>query len=284
MIADKRSLASLWPVALVALPPLIGVGYAAWASFGLIGVANSGPTLEYLQSVAASHTTWVAVAWTLWIATASTVLATIAAVLLAVTFRAESKTDRIGRMVALLPLPVPHVVAALSSLLILSQSGLLSRVGNAAGIFSSPAQMPPLVYDRLGVGLIFALVWKEIPFLALIAFTVLKSRGGLLEESARSLGAGRFQTFFYATWPVLWRGMLPGIVAVATFVAGSYETAALLAPSRPLALPLLTMERYTNAAMELRPEAFALAGFSLLVSLAAVAAFGAMMSRAEKFK
>lgn len=284
MIADKRSIASLFPVALVALPPLIGIGYALWASLGLIGVANGGPTLRYLREVIASHTTWAAVGWTLWIATASTVVATFAAVLLAVTFRAESKTDRIGRMVAVLPLPVPHVVAALSSLLILGQSGLLSRVANAAGIFSTPAQMPPLVYDRLGIGLIFALVWKEIPFLALIAFTMLKSRGGLLEESARSLGAGRLQTFLYATWPVLWRGMLPGIVAVATFVAGSYETAALLAPSRPLALPLLTMERYTGAAIELRPDAFVLAGFSLLVSIAAVAAYGAMLPRAENFK
>ncbi len=283
MIADKRSLASLFPVALVALPPLIGIGYALWASLGFIGVANNGPTLQYLRDVTASHTTRVAVGWTLWIATVSTVLATLAAVLLAVSFRTERKTDRIGRMVALLPLPVPHVVAALSSLLILSQSGLLSRVANAAGIFSTPAQMPPLVYDRLGIGLIFALVWKETPFLALIAFTVLKSRGRLLEETACSLGADRLQTFFYATWPVLWRGMLPGIVAVATFVAGSFETAALLAPSRPLALPLLTMERYTDAAMALRPEAFVLAGFSLLVSLAAVAAYGAMMSRAENF-
>ncbi|MEP6509196.1 MAG: ABC transporter permease subunit [Gemmatimonadales bacterium] len=284
MNSNKRSITSLLPVTLVALPPLLGLGYALSASLGLIDVGSGGPTLQYLREVAASHTTWVAVGWTLWIATASTVLATLAAVILASTFRAESKTDRIGRLVAVLPLPVPHVVAALSSLLILGQSGLLSRFANAAEIFSTPAEMPPMVYDRLGVGLIFALVWKETPFLALIAFTVLKSRGGLLEESARSLGANRLQTFLYATWPVLWRGMLPGVVAVATFVAGSYETAALLAPSRPLALPLLTMERYTNAALELRPEAFVLAGFSLLVSLAAVAVYGAMISRAENFK
>ncbi len=284
MIANRRAIVSLWPVALVALPPLIGLGYALSASLGLFGVANGGPTFRYLREVIESHATWTAVGWTLWIATASTVVATLAAVLLAATFRAESKTDRIGRVVAVLPLPVPHVVAALSSLLILSQSGLLSRVANAAGVFTTPAQMLPLVYDRFGIGLIFALVWKETPFLALIAFTVLKSRGSLLEESARSLGAGRLQTFLHATWPVLWRGMLPGIVAVATFVAGSYETAALLAPSRPLALPLLTMERYTDAAMGLRPDAFVLAGFSLLLSLAAVGAYGGMIARSERFK
>ena len=284
MTVDKRSAVGLFLPALIALPPLVGLGYAVTASLGLIGVAPGGATSRYLREVIANHTTWAGLGWTLWITTASTFLATLAAVLLAATFRAESKADRFGRIVAVLPLPVPHVVAALSSLLILGQSGLLSRVAHSAGIISTPAQMPPLVYDRLGVGLIFALVWKETPFLALIAFTVLKSRGALLEETARSLGANRIHTFLYATWPLLWRGMLPGIVAVATFVAGSYETAALLAPSRPLALPLLTMERYTDTAMELRPGAFVLAGFTLLVSLAAVAAYGAMISRTDRLQ
>lgn len=284
MTVDKHSTIGLFLPALIALPPLIGLGYAVAASLGLIGVAPGGPTSRFLREVITNHTTWAALAWTLWITMASTFLATLAAVFLAATFRAESKADRFGRIVAVLPLPVPHVVVALSSLLILGQSGLLARVAHSAGIISTPAQMPPLVYDRWGVGLIFALVWKEIPFLALIAFTVLKSRGCMLEETARTLGANGIHTFFYATWPMLWRGMLPGIVAVATFVAGSYETAALLAPSRPLALPLLTMERYTATAMDLRPGAFVLAGFTLLLSLAAVAVYGAMNSRADRLQ
>ncbi len=284
MTVDKRSALGLFLALLIALPALAGLGYSVSASLGLLGVAPGGVTSRYLREAIANQTTWAGLGWTLWITMASTFIATIAAVLLAATFRAESKADRFARIVTVLPLPVPHVVAALSSLLILSQSGLLSRIAHSAGIIATPAQMPPLVYDRSGVGLIFALVWKEIPFLALIAFTVLKNRGALLEETARSLGANRINTFLYATWPLLWRGMLPGIVAVATFVAGSYETAALLAPSRPLALPLLTMERYTDTAMELRPGAFVLAGFALLVSLAAVAAYGAMISRADRFQ
>ena len=45
---------------------------------------------------------------------------------------------------------------------------------------------------------------------------------------------------------MLWRGILPAAVAVFAFALGSYEAAALLAPSDPLALPLQTMERYTD--------------------------------------
>ena len=48
-----------------------------------------------------------------------------------------------------------------------------------------------------------------------------------LEEAARTLGAGPWAAFRRVTWPLLWRGMLPGAAAVFVFVAGSYEAAAL---------------------------------------------------------
>jgi hypothetical protein len=37
--------------------------------------------------------------------------------------------------------------------------------------------MPALVSDGWGLGLIAALTWKEIPFLALVAFSILATTG-----------------------------------------------------------------------------------------------------------
>ena len=82
MTVDKRSALGLFLPAVIALPPLVGLGYAVTASFGLIGVAPGGATSRYLREVIASHTTWAGLGWTLWITTASTFLATLAAVLL----------------------------------------------------------------------------------------------------------------------------------------------------------------------------------------------------------
>jgi ABC-type uncharacterized transport system YnjBCD permease subunit len=59
-------------------------------------------------------------------------------------------------------------------------------------------------------------------------------------------------------------------VAVFTFVAGSYETAALLGPTDPLPLPVLTWERYTDAALERRADGYALALLGLCVAAVAV--------------
>ena len=252
---------------LVAGPVIAGVIYAVLAALGVTGPGASGLTLRHIENVLSDRVTWIALLWSVWIAFASTALATILAIAVATLFRGARGGDRFARLVAVVPLPVPHVVAALCGVLILSQSGLLARLAFAAGLHASPADMPELTNDRYGIGLIMALTWKEFSFLALVAFSVIAGRGAQLEETARSLGAGALQTFRVATLPLLWRGLLPSIIAVFTFVAGNYETAALLAPSSPLALPLLTMERYSDSSLDVRGEAF------VLVLLATALAF-----------
>lgn len=284
MNAPGRTTRGVLAALLVAAPAIAGAAYAVAAALGAVGPGAAGLTTAYIRAVVTDATVWRSVAWSLWIAAASTTIATVAAMAAATLFRSGTRTDRIARLLSVLPLPVPHVVAALSVLLILGQTGLVARVAHAAGWIATPRDMPPLVYDRWGTGLITALVWKELPFLALLAFSLLGTRGTTLEEAARSLGARRIRTFAVATWPVLWRGMLPGVVAVATFVLGSYETAALLAPSRPLALPLLTMERYTDAALARRPEAFVLALIAMLLALTGVAAYGWIAARTEAMR
>ncbi|MDQ3244432.1 MAG: ABC transporter permease subunit [Gemmatimonadota bacterium] len=268
----SRSGLGLLAAALVAAPVVVGIAYSVLGALGVVGPGADGISLRHIMAVLANSATWRGLLWTLWIALASTLAATILAMTAAAVFRAERGVDRFARVVAVLPLAVPHVVAALCGLLVLSQSGLLARLAFAANLQVSPADMPALTHDRYGVGLILSLTWKEFPFLALIAFSVIARAGAAMEETARSLGAGALQTFQVAVLPNLWRGLLPSMTAVFAFVAGNFEAAALLAPSSPLALPLLTMERFTDSALSVRPEAFALVLLGMAVSLCGVAA------------
>ncbi len=255
--------------ALLAAPVLLGVAYALAGSLGVAGAGARGLSGASWIRVLTDRATGSGIGWSLWIGVASTTISTGVAVLLAVVFRGGSRLDGAARALALLPLPIPHVVAAVGAVLVLGQSGILARMAHAAGFAAVPADFPALVADPWGVGLIAALVWKEVPFLALVAFSVLASRGTALEEAARTLGAGRWDTFRLVTWPILWRGMLPAVVAVFTFVVGSWEMAALLAPSDPLALPLQIMERHTDPALARRGEAWVLV--LLALGLAALA-------------
>ena len=257
---------------LVAAPVLVGVGYAAAGSVGLAGVGATGhPTTARLAAVAGDARTWASVWWTLRTALAATALAAALGVLVATAFRGAGALDRAARALAVVPLPIPQVVAASSAVLVLGQSGLLARLGHAAGLVATPQAMPALVYDRWGVALVGALAWKEFPFLALVAGSALAARGADAEEAARTLGAGPWAVFRRVTWPLLWRAMLPSVVAVFAFVAGSYEAAALVGPSDPLPLQSLIRERYADLDLGGRGDAYVLTLVALLLAAAAVA-------------
>jgi putative spermidine/putrescine transport system permease protein len=270
---------------LVASPVLVGVGYSLLGALDVVGVGTAGALgLDRVRRVLAEPVVWRATAWSAWVAGAATLLATLAAMLLALVFRADRRLDRAARALAVLPLPIPHVVAAVVGLLILGQSGLLARVGHALGLVEAPAAMPALVFDPLGVGLVLSLAWKELPFLALIAFSVLAGQAAALDEAARTLGAGRWARARRVTLPLLWRGMMPAVAAVFVFAFGSYEAAVLLAPSDPLPLPLLLMERYTDPALARRADAFVLALLALAFSALAVALHEHLRARGERVR
>ncbi len=268
----RSSGAPLVAALLVATPVLVGIAYSAAVAVGLAGVGAAGFTTALLGGVLGDPRTWASVAWTLRTALLATALATAAATVVATTFRGTRAVDRVARALAVVPLPIPQVVAASSAVLILGQSGLLARLGHAAGLIAAPQAMPPLVYDRWGVGLVAALAWKECPFLALVAGSALAARGAAAEEAARTLGAAPWAVLRRVTWPLLWRALLPSAVAVFAFVAGSYEAAALLGPSDPLPLQSLIRERHADLDLGRRGGAYVLTLLALLLAAAAVAA------------
>jgi len=266
-----------WPplvlALLVAAPVLIGVLYAAMASLGLAGAGATGAVdLARAAGVLTTRSTWRAVGWSVYVSATATLLATVAAAAVAMSFGSHRRLDRTARAFATLPLPVPHLVAAATALLLLSQSGLLARLLYALGLIDAPADMPALVYDRTGVGLILALAWKEMPFLTVVAVAVRHRDLGAFTEAARTLGADRRQLHRRVTWPLLWRGMAPAVIAVFAFALGSYETAVLLAPVDPAPLAVLTMERFADPALARRGDAYVLALIGLALAAVAVAA------------
>ncbi len=264
--------AGLLAATLLASPVLVGMAYSFKASTGMAGPGATGQaSIARLVHVARDPSTWAGLWFTLSTATAATVLATLAAVAVAVAFRRDGRASQAGRLLAAFPMTIPHVVAGVLGVWTLSQSGTLSRIAFAIGLTARPADMPALVYDRLGIGMVVTLAWKEAAFLSIVASTLLATRGSDAEEAAQTLGASSWQVFRRVTWPLLWRGLAPAIIAVFVFVLGNYEVAALLAPSNPLALPLLVAERAADPDLARRGDAYAVSLLLLSIAVAAVA-------------
>jgi len=170
-------------------------------------------------------------------------------------------------------LAVPHLVGALCMLLLLSQGGLLSRVSHAAGFTDTPAAFPALTGDEFGWAIIAAYVWKETPFLTVIALAALGRGVDDLENAARSLGARPWQRLVHVTLPVITPAVAGGAVLVFAFTAGSYEVPYLLGRPFPATLPVVALQHYNATDLTARPEAMAVAVVITVLSGLMVAAY-----------
>lgn len=262
---------------LLASPAAVGAGYSLLSAVGVTGAGASGLTLRPAVTVLSDAQTWGSLAWTLTTAGVATLLALALACATAVWLRARGWWLR----VTVLPMAVPHVAAALAVLLITGQSGWLSRLGVALDLTAMPADFPAIVYDPAGVGLVLAFAWKEFPYLLLTAVAVLATQTHELEDVARTLGASGGQAFRRVTWPLLWRGMAPAVIATYAYLVGQYEMPALLAPSHPLAYPLLAYERSVDPTLARRAEAHVLGLIALLVAALLVGLHAWWQSRHE---
>ncbi len=253
---------------LLGAPIAAGIGYLVVGALGGTDAGRAGSLSRVLGDTAVLRSAMLS----LWIAAAATLLSLSLALAITLLLGGKARLDRIAQTVAVLPLPVPTVAATVAVLLLLSQSGWLSRVATSLHLIATPAEFPALVYDPLAIGVIVAVVWKEMPFLLLVALSLQSLRGAVLTETARTLGASPWQVARRVTLPLLLRGMAPSVIAVFVFVLGSLELPLVLGPSSPLALPMLIQERRQALDAAQHGDAYVIALLATALALVAVVA------------
>lgn len=180
-------------------------------------------------------------------------------------------------------MPIPHLVGVAGMLLLLGPSGWLARLAFQLGWIASDQDFPLWVNDRGYVGVLLYWLWKEIPFAALVALTLLRGMGSELEQQARLLGASAAQTFWYVTLPLLRPGLLATGILIFGFVFSAFEVPLLLGPTYPRTLPVLIYQRFTHINLEQRQQAVALGIILLAVSAAVVSLIGGLFAARVSF-
>ena len=201
------------------------------------------------------------------IAFITTLLSMIFAVVIALVLRENFRGSRVTTFVYQVPLPIPHLVAASGIVLLITQSGLISRGFATAGLIEDPAQFPVLVFDRAGIAIILSYLWKEIPFIGLVVLAILKSVGPQYEELAQTLGANRWQRLWFVLLPLMMPALLSTSIIVFAFTFASYEIPLLLGVRFPTTLPVLAFRNYQDPDLALRPQAMAI---SIILAFIAV--------------
>ena len=255
-------------IALLLSPALAVIGLLFLGGLGL-GVAQSFGYLPFLDgwswSLDAYRTLWsdpavrASIGLTFRLAIVATALSAVLAVAAALAIRRTTRGRKILTGIFQSTLPVPHVVGATAMLLLLGQSGLLSRVAFSLGLTEGTADFPALTADAAGWAIMAEYVWKETPFIGIVVLAALSS-GGIteLEDAARSLGASAWQRFRHVTLPLLVPSVLSTSVIVFAFTFGSYEVPSLLGRPFPATLPVVAYQAYTDVDLTARPVAMAI--------------------------
>ncbi len=255
--------------------PALGVVFLMFFGGLLAGILRSinympvvgliDPDLSAYIAVFSDSETYLSLLLSLYIALVSTLLSSILAIVFALLLRRTYVGRSVTGFLFQWSLSVPHIVAAVGVLYLLSQSGTFARVATQWGLITRPAQFPELIFDPYAIGIIVTYVWKELPFIGVVVLATMQTIGEDYESVARTLGAGRWQTFRHVLLPLILPGLLSASIIVFSFTFGAFEVPAMLGASYPPALPVLAYRQYTDVDLASRPEAMVIAVFIALV-------------------
>ncbi len=254
-------------LALMALV-LVAIGNVLVQSLGVIPAFGlERPTLQYyievLTKPAFFQSVWVSVR----MAGVSALVASVLGTLLCYALVRCRKTKGVPLHLLRLPILVPHAVAAVFVIQLLSQTGMLARIAYALGWISDYTQFPQVLYTRGYWGAIIAYLWKEIPFVAYFVLALMAGISDTLGEAAENLGASPARSFFHITLPLSLPAITNAFLIIFIFAFGGYELPFLLGVTLPKALPVQAYIAYSSPDLLQRPYAMAMNGIILLLSL-----------------
>jgi len=213
------------------------------------------------------------------IALLSTLVSAVLAVGAALLLRGTRRGRRAALLVFQLNLPVPHLVGAAAMLLLLGQSGLVSRLLFAVGLVDAPAAAPVLTNDAVGWAIMAEYVWKEVPFIGVVVLAALSGGVSDLEDAARSLGAGAWSRFRFVVLPHITPAVVSTSIIVFAFTFGSYEVPLLLGQPFPATLPVVAYQAYSDTDLTARPRAMAIAVLITFLVVLVVLAYSVLTER-----
>jgi putative spermidine/putrescine transport system permease protein len=249
---------------------LVGLGQS-FGYFPIIGLTNF--TFDYYRDILSDPNFFESVWLTFWIAFMSTLLSSVLAVAFALVLRHRFRGSRLFTFLFQVPIPIPHLVAAAGIVLLVGQSGLLSRLAVATGLTDAPRDFPVMVFDRAGIAIQLTFLWKEVPFIGLVVLAILQSVGPMYEEMAQTLGANRWQRFRYVLLPLMLPALLSTSIIVFAFVFANYEIPLLLGVRHPSTLPVVAFRYYQDPDLALRPQAMAMSVLLAIVAVALLVAY-----------
>lgn len=273
----------LLPQFIVGIIFLLGIGIGITWSFGVIPIFGLNiPTLRYYKEIFMRPDTFSSILYSIRIASISSVLSIVIGIFLAYLMIRTNKDKAFTLLITKIPILVPHVIVALMLVNIISSNGLLARLCYQLGFIKEQSEFPLLVYDKSGIGVILAYLWKEVPFVIYFVISLMSSISTTLGEAAVNLGAKNIQAFFRITLPLCYNTIMSAFLIIFTYSLGAYELPLLMGATIPKALPIMAYIEFQKPDLKMRTYAMAYNGILILLSLVAAIVYFFLIHKSSK--
>ena len=247
------------PLLMIGGPLLAGFIFMLAYSTGLIGLLAGGFTLRHWAAALADVHTWMTLGYSASLGGASLGASLILALVLQAVLGSRL-TRGVLHSLLFVPLAVPPLVAALLSVELLGNAGLLARIARAFGWLDRPDEFPTLLYTRAGLAIVLTHLALVTPFLLLLLDRLAHNeRVADVAQVARTLGASRWQAWRRITVPILMRAAAPVLSVYFLALMGAFEVPLIVGSQYPGMIAVLIQRRLSQFDMSTRPEAYVLA-------------------------
>jgi putative spermidine/putrescine transport system permease protein len=232
---------------------------------GVVTFSFDELTLETFQRFFRRELYWGALVTSIQLSVISAIVALLFGYPLAYVVAKELRPGRANLYMILImaSMQLDLIIRMYGLMILMGDAGLINDTLTRWGVISSPL---PLMYNSFGV--VVGLVQLSLPFMILSLIGVIQGVDPAVEEAARSLGAGRWRTFFTITFPLTMPGVLAGSLLVFAIAVGSYAVPVLMGGWRVVVTPMHIYQQVSEVG-NWRFGA-AIASLLFLVSLAAV--------------
>ncbi|MCL2170133.1 MAG: ABC transporter permease subunit [Defluviitaleaceae bacterium] len=245
-----------------------GLWQAVVQSLGYMPVFGmTDVSLRYYAQLLTNDRFLSSLSYTFYIAIVSSGLSVLFGVIVAFAIDKSKKGNKFSYSLYKLPIIIPHIVVAILVTQIFFQTGIISRIAFSLGFIDTAHDFPLLIYDRGGIGIMLTYLYKQIPFVTLTVFTVLKGLSSKYVQVAQNLGASPWFTARRVTLPLLSPAILSSFLITFAFAFGAFEIPFLLRSPARLTLPILAYFDYRSPVLADRPAAMAVTITISLISL-----------------
>ncbi len=174
---------------------------------------------------------------------------------------------------------LPHISVAFIIIILLSKTGVVASIFYHAGIISSPAGFPPLVFSGNGIDIIAGYTVKEIPFVMVLITGMLAKLDSRQADTARMLGAGPFMIFTRVIMPFIMPVVNTSFIILFIYSFGAFDLPFILGDSYPGMLSMRIYEYYFQRDLYYRPVAMAILTLVFLFSIVFIIIYSRIVGR-----